>query len=381
MRAASRKLLVVVLGLLVLGFVLYRLSGSLHLAGFSGAKVLHAVRGANPYYLLLSLVAIYACYALRSLRWKVFQKNLGASHFWRIYGSTVAGFAAIFLLGRAGEPVRPLLLARKENLPVADTFGIYVLERLFDMASTAVIAAIGLLLFQAQSHTGETSRRLETAARTTGALLFAGLIGAVAMLVYLRLHGTALLQRGLHRWLHATGWRATVARIVLGFARGVQTIRTWTDLALAIFYSGAHWFLVTMVYLWVSHSFAGTLQNITLSDAMLVLAFTLVGSTVQLPGVGGGSQAGSIIAYTAIYGVEREPAVAAAMVLWLITFAACSLAGVPILIHEGWSLGDLKRMAKEEKKQEAAVLESEPIREIRDSKEVAGRSRRGDEIE
>jgi uncharacterized membrane protein YbhN (UPF0104 family) len=102
------------------------------------------------------------------------------------------------------------------------------------------------------------------------------------------------------------------------------------------------------VYLWVSHSFGGALGAISMSDALLVMAFTLVGSAVQVPGVGGGSQAGSIIAYTAIFGVEREPAVAAAIVLWLISFAMCSVVGVPLLIREGWSLGKLREIAKHE---------------------------------
>jgi glycosyltransferase 2 family protein len=150
------------------------------------------------------------------------------------------------------------------------------------------------------------------------------------------------------------GWKAKFASLVLGFAHGVQTIRSWGQLALAVLYSTAHWFLVLLVYLWVSHSFGGKLGSITLSDALLVMAFTLVGSTVQVPGVGGGSQAGSIIAYTAIFGVEREPAVAAAIVMWLISFAVCTLAGIPLLIREGWSLGELRQMAKSE---EAAELQ------------------------
>src|SRR5260370_21139548 len=79
---------------------------------------------------------------------------------------------------------------------------------------------------------------------------------------------------------------------------------------------------------------------------MLVMAFTIVGSAVQLPGVGGGSQVASFLAYTAVFGVEKEAAAAASIVLWLITFAACSLAGVPLLIHEGLSLGKLKEMAE-----------------------------------
>jgi uncharacterized membrane protein YbhN (UPF0104 family) len=171
---------------------------------------------------------------------------------------------------------------------------------------------------------------------------------AIAVLVYLRLHGTALLERRLQGWLAAHGWRASVARILLGFIRGVQTIGSWGDLALAVFYSTAHWILVVAVYYFVSQSFGGPLALLSFSDAMLVLAFTMVGSTLQLPGVGGGSQALTILAYTAIFGVEKELAVVAAIVLWLITFAACTLAGVPLLIREGWSIGELRRMAKHE---------------------------------
>jgi uncharacterized protein (TIRG00374 family) len=349
MRASSRKLLVLLFVVLVLAFVIYRSSGMIHLADFSGAKLLHAVRDANPYLLLLSLISIYACYALRALRWRVFQQNLGPSSFRTIYSATLAGFASVFLLGRAGEPVRPLLLARNEKLPVSGMFGIYVLERLVDTSCTAVIAAIGLFLFQSHSHAAETSGKLETAARTTGSLLFAGVIAALIFLVYLRLHGTALLERQLQGWLNARGWRTRVAGILLHFARGVQAIRSWGELALTLFYSVTHWLLVLLIYLWVSHSFGGALEAISLGDAMLVLAFTLVGSAAQVPVAGGGTQVAAFLAYTTIFGVEKEPAAAAAIVLWAITFAACGLVGVPLLVHEGLSLGKLKEMAAHEK--------------------------------
>jgi uncharacterized protein (TIRG00374 family) len=357
MRGSSRKLLLAIIGLGVLAFVAYRARGLFHFGDFSGEKLLYALRDANFFLLAISVIAIYACYALRALRWRVFQQNLGPSRFWIIYSMTLAGFSAVFLLGRAGEPLRPLLLARKEKLPVSGIFGVYVLERLFDAASAAVIAAIGLLLFQSHAHASETTSKLQTAAKTTGLVMFAGVLAAVAILVYLRLHGSALLERRLRTVISAHGWKAKFASIVLGFVHGVQTIRSWGQLALAVLYSTAHWFLVLIVYLWVSHSFGGKLASITMSDAMLVMAFTLVGSAVQVPGVGGGSQAGSIIAYTAIFGVEREPAVAAAIVLWLVSFAMCTVVGVPLLLREGWSLGELRHMAEAEK---AAELASTP---------------------
>ncbi len=349
MQSSSRKLLFILAGLLVLGLIIYRSSGLIHLADFSGAKLLHAVRNANPFLLLLSILTIYICYALRALRWVVFQRNLGSSRFRIIYGMTLAGFAAVFLLGRAGEPVRPLLLARKEGLPVSGMFGVYVLERLFDFGSMAVIAAIALLVFKSGQHTGNAASVVQATARTAGALLATGVAAAIALLIYLRTHGTSVLERRLQGWLRAHGWRASVAGIILGFARGVQTIRSWGDLALTVFYSTVHWFLVLLIYFWVSHSFGGALSTLSLGDAMLLLAFTLVGSVVQLPAVGGGAQALAIFAYTKVFGIETETAVAAAIVLWLVTFAACSLAGVPLLIHEGFSLGKLRQMAKLEK--------------------------------
>jgi hypothetical protein len=191
---------------------------------------------------------------------------------------------------------------------------------------------------------------LQPAAKTAGSFLFAGVLAAAAVLVYLRLHGTALLQRRLQNVVLAHGWKARFARVLLEFVRGVQTIRTWGDLALAVFFSAAHWFLVLLIYFWISHSFGGAFSAISLSGAMLLMAFTSVGSTVQIPGVGGGSQALSLFAYTHIFGVETEPAFAAAMMLWLVTWASCSLAGVPLLLYEGWSLGELRQMAKHEDK-------------------------------
>jgi uncharacterized protein (TIRG00374 family) len=319
---------------------------------FKGAKLLAAVRGADPFLLGLSVVAIYACYALRALRWRVLQQNLGPAHFSTIYRLTLAGFAALFLLGRPGEPIRPLLLARREKLPVAGLFGIYLLERLFDAASTLVIAALGLLLISARHDAHLGAGKFEGAFKAAGAALGVGLAVAVAVLIYLRVHGTALLERRVAAWQTTGSWKARIGRVVLGLERGLETIRSWRELTLALFYSAAHWILVLVIYLWISHAFGGSLRELNLGDAMLVMAFTMVGSVVQLPGVGGGSQVGSFVAYTAIFGVEKEPATAVSIVLWLITFAAVSLLGAPLLVHEGFSLAQLKEMAEHEKEEQ-----------------------------
>ncbi len=350
MTVKSRKWLILGLGAALLAYLLFRSRHLLHLRDFSGEKLWHSVESANLSYILACVLLIYLCYLIRAVRWRNFQKHVGSARLWHIYGMTLAGFSAVFLLGRAGEPVRPLLISRKDNIPLADTFGIYALERLLDTACTAILAAIGLLIFTAQrhGHPEQTASAFETAAKTAGAVLCLGVLVAIGLLVYLRLHGTVVLERRMQGWLAAHGWRAGVARIVLGFARGVQTIRTWGDLLFAVGVSALHWLLVVVVYYLVPLGFGGKLATLSFQDAMLVLVFTLVGSTIQLPGVGGGSQALSILAYTSIFNIDKEPAVAAALVLWLITFASCSFAGVPLLIKEGWSIGELRRMSAHE---------------------------------
>ena len=352
-RHSLRRLVLVALVLVILGALIYRSSEAIGLKGFSWGRLGQSMRGARGSLLLLSVATIFVSYALRALRWMRFSRYLGRTTFQNVYSSTLIGFAAIFLLGRAGEPVRPLLIARSERLPISGMFGIYVLERVFDTASTAVLAGWGLVVVPRLS-SEQFPASAVLAARTTGLALFAGLLAAIILLVYLRLHGASALERRLAGWRAATGWKRRLAGLFAGFSDGLQAIRTWSDLFAGVTYSAAHWATVALIYLWIAHSFGGRLAQLDFSDAMLVLAVTMVGSTLQLPGVGGGSQLASFLAFTGIFGVEKEPAAAASIVLWLVTFATSSLAGVPLLIHEGWSMNELRHLAQAEAESEAA---------------------------
>jgi hypothetical protein len=352
MTKSRRQLLVLLLVLIVVVTLVYRSRSAIGLEGFSWSRLASDFGQLRPLPLLLSVLGIYAAYVLRSLRWVRFSRYLGDIQFSSVLSSTLIGFTALFLLGRAGEPVRPLLIARKDCIPVSSAFGIYVLERVFDIAATVVIAGLGLLIFSPPS-LGEQSRALLVTARTAGFVLLVGLLAMIGFLVYFRLHGAEAMGRRLAGWDQRPGWHARVAGLFRGFTEGLHGIRTAGDLLVGLGYSAVHWAVILFIVLWVAHSFPGRLAELDVAAALLVLAFTMVGSTLQLPGVGGGSQVASFIAFTAVFGVEKEPAAAASVVLWLVTFAACTLAGVPLLIREGWSMGELRRLAREEEEAEA----------------------------
>ncbi len=353
MRANYRKLLIGLVIVVALGALAYHSRHKLHLADFTWKKFMHSVSLANIPLLLLSLVAVYACYALRAVRWQRFSRYIGQCSFWETYSATLMGFASIFLFARIGEPVRPLLLAQKSNTPVAGMFGIWVLERAFDFAAAFLLFSISLLIFPHSLFDSGASGEWVAKARTGGWLLVVLLGGLTFGLVYFRLHGAVSLHRRLEGWRASHGWRKSVAGALGGFSEGLQAIRTIPDLMMAIFYTALHWGLVVLIYMMVIRAFGDTFPfPMNYPGAMLLLAVTLVGSTLQLPGIGGGAQFASIIALTTIFGADQEPATAAAIALWLITFCSCILVGIPLLIHQGFSLGKLWNLARAEAKAE-----------------------------
>src|SRR4029077_18249127 len=132
------------------------------------------------------------------------------------YAGTLMGFAAIFVLGRAGEPMRPMLLARKDRLPVGSMFGIFFLERFCDFAAAAVLACLSLLVFPSRLSDAGADMNWVDQAQRGGWLLLAGMAGATAVLVYYRVHGAGAVDKALARWRDAGGFRTRVAAFLTG---------------------------------------------------------------------------------------------------------------------------------------------------------------------
>jgi uncharacterized protein (TIRG00374 family) len=367
-----RKIVLLLLALLALGYLFYKFRNSITLEGFQWGMVAHSIRTARISLLVLALLAIYGCFAIRAVRWMRFSRAIGRMKFWSVYSATLMGFTCSFLLGRAGEPIRPVLIAKKDSLPVPSMFGVYVLERVFDMAAAAVIAGLALLAYQhKEPGSAPQSYRIVSLARTGGVLLFVLLASAIAFLLYFRFHGAEWLARRLKKSTRQHGWRGKIVALLEGFSDGLQGIRTWNDLAAVLAYSAAHWFLVLLVYVWIARAFSSepALAAMSLPGALVVLAFTLIGSAVQLPGVGGGAQLATFLVLTLIFGVEKEPAATVSIILWLVTFAGCCLVGLPLLFREGWSMGELRRMATAEEEAAEAVESAEWAKKIEHTEE------------
>ncbi len=56
------------------------------------------------------------------------------------------GFTAVALIGRIADPVRPYLVAKKTGLSVGSQIAVYIVERLFDAGSMALLFCSAILL-------------------------------------------------------------------------------------------------------------------------------------------------------------------------------------------------------------------------------------------
>lgn len=92
------------------------------------------------------------------------------------------------------------------------------------------------------------------------------------------------------------------------------------------------------------------LSNMDIPHVLLLMGFSMIGSVVQLPAVGGGSQLAVISALQVIFGIPPEAAVSCGILLWLVTFTTCIPVGL-VFAHKGHlSLRKLSSQSQAEEK-------------------------------
>jgi glycosyltransferase 2 family protein len=81
---------------------------------------------------------------------------------------------------------------------------------------------------------------------------------------------------------------------------------------------------------------------------------SMVGSLIQLPGVGGGSQLATIAALQHIFDVPEELAASCGIMLWLVTFVAVVPLGLLLAHRERLSLRQLSTESQVAEESETA---------------------------
>jgi glycosyltransferase 2 family protein len=302
-----------------------------------------AITHAHPGLICAAVVVTLMTYIVRAWRWQALLKPIGHARFRTAFRTTVIGFTATFLLpARIGEILRPYLLARTEGLKATATFATIIIERLFDVATVVLLFALALPFVNVD---------VGTEVKTASAVAAGGAAVGLVLLFMLAGHPERLgVWAGkLARHLPARAARATET-LVRTFAEGLQVMRHPRQLLLAAFWSVPLWVSIALGVWLTSLAFDLTFPFL---GSFLVLALLAAGVSLPTPGGVGGFHYTYLLALTQFFGAPREASAAAAMVLHAVSFVPVTILGLVFMWQDGLSLGRLKGMGVEAKRESA----------------------------
>jgi uncharacterized protein (TIRG00374 family) len=261
---------------------------------------------------------IYLAYIFRSARWALLLKPNKKVGPFSLLGTQVIGFTAVALIGRVADPVRPYLVTKRTGVPLSTQIAVYIVERLFDFGSMALIISSVILL--APAGTLPHPEQLRKAGYGGLAItLLAGLF-----LVAVRLAGgivASFFERTFGLVSKKLG--EAVGHKVRAFRAGLDTMRSFSDFAMASTLSLTMWMLITLAYLETMRAFTASppLAAMDLPKCILMLAVSGTASVFQLPILGWFSQIGfAAAAMASFFGASPEASTACAATLLLVTF-------------------------------------------------------------
>ena len=303
---------VVFLILAILVYLQYR-----HWRSFDWGTFWSQIHRIKKIHVLHGIVLVYAAY--------VCARSAGRSFCGRcarrlrtidLVSPMMVGFTGLALLGRAGEFIRPYLVARRADLSFSSQLAVWAVERMFDVGAFAVLIVLAIFLPSALAVDSPSrilpaiSRRRICSGRGSG-------------------HGSGSRghdqpQRRSHRAVDRETIRASVLR--LGTPAGAESARVrhraehysrpCRSLWLALLSVGI-WYVTALAYKEVTHSYGVDALEIPVSQLLILMGASMVGSMLQLPAVGGGSQMATIATLSACSMFLRKwPPVAASCSGW-----------------------------------------------------------------
>ena len=292
-------------------------------------------------HVLHGIALIYLGYMMRAVRWKIFLNPVRPKTTVReLISPTLVGFTGLALLGRAGEFIRPYLIARRTGLPVSSQLAVWAVERIFDAGAFAVLTVLAIFLPSALQSIPHPE--YYTWFRRAGLLLTLLVAGGAIIAAIIRRNGDAVATWVEKRFAHLPSqFGHKLAEKVREFGAGLHTIQGPASLILLAAVSVGMWYVIALAYQEVTHSYGVDALQIPVSQLLILILASMVGSILQLPAVGGGSQVATITILSRVFDVPPEMAASCGILLWLVTFFAVVPTGLLLAHHERLSLRKL----------------------------------------
>jgi hypothetical protein len=326
------------------------------------ANVSTQVRRARVDLLVVGFFAVILTYVIRAYRWQYMLNPIGPTRFRTAFRTTVIGFAALGVLpARAGDVLRPYLLAKQEGLSVSAALATIVMERVLDLIAVLLLLA---LYVWGIADTATVAPALMRAIEVSSALAGAAAVVLMVVMWVLATHperiGT-LVFAAARVLPHAMADR--LAGLARTFSAGFAVARAPRDLAAAFIWSFPLWltiaaeaWLVTIAFN-IEMPFAGT---------FLLQALLVIGVAVPTPGAVGSYHEAYRIGVTTFFGASEDTAVAAAIVTHAVSYFPVVLTGIVFMIQDGLSFGRLQALTDLQRAEGVATQSGKGTKEVPD---------------
>lgn len=339
----------------LVGLALSALTLYLFVRNLDFGKVRDGISSASvPLLVTAILVGYFGHLSLRSLRWATMLHPMKRRiSFYNLFSTTAIGYAVSWLTpGRLGEVVRPVLLGRREEIPVAGVLGTAAIERVLDAATIAVLAAAAAvsapLWWSASGAPMTVSVPFVGQQGIVRVLTWLGVIGLVGSAAGLLILRSLVLQdswfiRFVDKRRSGPGRMAKFWSVVRHLAEGAAFLREgWRALRVGV-ESLLIWCTIG-VGTWIGLLAAGV--RIPIPGTLFLVALSALGIAVPTPGGAGTVHYAFQLGLIDLFGVEPNLA-AAATVLYhpVIIYIPPVVFGLIFAWRDGLGLARLRALA------------------------------------
>ncbi len=321
------------------------------------AEVRNSVGRADPYLLGLALVVICSTYFIRAFRWSALLAPLSPASLRNLFIATTVGFGALFVFGRMGELVRPLVLPMRDpKIRTSASFVTIMVERIYDSLAVVIFFAVNLIWMKPPTNLMAEFNRVQVVGVL---LLVAVLAGVFAMAVFRKKSIPFLnwLRSNLERrrFIPAKLSRAVI-HILEQLARALRVLVNARELAVTIGWT---------IALWVGISFGNWLVlrafglHFGITQTVFVMGWAVVGSLVPTPGGAAGAFHAATAGALIFLGVGLETAAAISIVLHIVDFGPALAIGLVYILRGDVNIRNLRSRATSE-----SDLEDEEIEDL-----------------
>ncbi len=297
-------------------------------------KLYDSMLQANYWWMIPNFACLMASHYLRAWRWRYMLEPVKANISMRsLFSGVMVGYMMNNILPRAGEIVRPYTIGKLENVSKSAAFGTIVVERIIDMASFLVLAALIPLFYHGpliESFPWLVNTGVVVCVLT---LLLLGLFVALGV----RRDWTDVIVRRIERLLPARistrldGWAHSFLDGFLFLSRpGRFAIITVLSILIWLLY-------VLMMYI---AFFAFGIQHLGIAGALVVQAISSIGMALPTPGGTGTYHAFTSQALTRLYGVDATLSLSYATVTHAVGFIGVTIVGLYYFLHDHIKVGE-----------------------------------------